>query len=154
MTTGAHKEGDDEWGCITTCVECQQSLVSASLPAGAKIFVIVQSSGRILSRYHCPRKECGDRGTCNLSTSTTEGAFAHMIECNKLVAQLMKDAEEVEHLLKGSSKDELLKKYRAGSIKHSKTFNRDGCGSGSGGGAAGGGGGGSGSAAGGGGGGR
>ncbi len=138
--TGAHKAGDDEWGCISRCVECEKSLVSAALPEGAKVFVIVQASGRIIVRYHCSLKAdgkhtCGDAGTCNLPVDTLEGARAHKIECDKLVAKLESGAPEVDVLLHVGDKAKMVSKYRKASVKHTATVARFGSARGGGGGA-------------------
>ena len=126
---GSHKAGDDEWGCISRCVECKNTLVSAALLEGAKIFVIVQASGRIITRYHCPHKVngkfvCGVAGTCNIPVASLEGARALKIECDKLVTKLESGSSDVVFLLKENNKIELLAKYRKSSVKHSSTIAR------------------------------
>jgi len=144
LLAGSHKKGDDEWGCISRCVECKNSLITNTLPEGAKVFVIVQASGRVISRYHCPRKvdgklACGVSGTCNLPVNTIEGARALKIECDKLVAKLEAGSSDVDFLLKNEEKAVLLAKYRKASGKHAAPKAGGGGGVVGGGGAAGGG---------------
>ncbi len=95
--------------------------MSASLPEGAKVFVIVQASGRVIARYHCAHKvggQCGVAGTCNLPVDTLEGAKALQIECDKIVVKLEAGATEVAFLLADSDKKAAIEKYRKASAKH------------------------------------
>ena len=111
------------------CVECKNTLVTKALPEGAKVFVIVQASGRVISRYHCSHKvggtfSCGDAGTCNLPVGTLEGAHAQMLECDKLVIKLEAGSADVAYLLTANDKATLLAKYRTASVKNAATVAR------------------------------